>query len=408
MNYTEYFSIAWGSIRSNKLRSSLTLLGIVIGMFAIVSSVTAVRVIDVYFNDTINFLGSTTFSVQKYPAVRFGHLDERIRQRKDITYDQIVVYQRRAQLPIVVSPTDWFPSSVVSFADRETRPNVSVIGSNEGWVINNSYDLKAGRFLTDSDVRFSRSVAVIGSSVSDKLFPDQSPLNKEIRIDGRRFKVIGVLAEKGQAFGQDLDQTVVAPITRMLEIYGSVGRSLSIEIRAPSIELLGATMDEASGILRSIRKVPPGEENDFEVITNESLLTAFTSFTQYLTLGGAGIGLIALLTAGIGIMNIMLVSVTERTKEIGTRKAVGATSRAILRQFLVEAIFLCQVGGIVGILLGILAGNVTALAFGIRPAFPWDWALIGIIGITAIAVIFGVYPAYKAARLNPIDALHYE
>jgi len=408
MNYTEYFSIAWDSIRSNKLRSSLTLLGIVIGVFAIVSSVTAVRVIDVYFNDTINFLGSTTFSVQKYPAVQFGHLDERIRRRRDITYDQITVYRRRAQLPIVASPTDWLGETKISFADRETRPNVSIVGSDEGWVVNNSYDLEGGRFLTDGDVRFARSVAVIGRSVSDKLFPNENPLNKEIRVDGRRFRVVGVLAEKGQAFGQDLDQMVVAPITRLLDIYGSAGRSLSIEIRAPSIELLGATMDEAAGILRSIRKVPPGEENDFEIITNESLLTAFTNFTQYLTLGGLGIGLIALLTAGIGIMNIMLVSVTERTKEIGTRKAVGATNRAILRQFLVETIFLCQVGGIVGILLGVLAGNVTALAFGIRPTFPWDWALIGIAGITVIALIFGVYPAYKAARLNPIDALHYE
>lgn len=408
MNFSEYFSISWDSIRSNKLRSALTLLGIVIGVFAIVSSVTAVRVIDVYFNDTINFLGSTTFSVQKTPGVQFGHLDERIRKRKDITYEQIATYRRRAQLPIVASPTDYFGAVKATYLDRETRPNVSLVGSDEGWIVNNSYDLSAGRFLTDTDVRFSRSVIVLGESVTETLFPNENPLNKEIRLDGRRFKVIGVLAEKGQAFGQDLDQTVIAPITRLLDVYGSNGRSLSIEIRAPSIELLGATMDEASGILRSIRKVRPGEENDFEIVTNESLLTAFTSFTQYLTLGGAGIGLIALLTAGIGIMNIMLVSVTERTREIGTRKAVGATSGAILRQFLMETIFLCQVGGVIGILLGVLAGNATALAFDIRPTFPWDWGLIGIAGITIIALIFGVYPAYKAAKLNPIEALRHE
>jgi putative ABC transport system permease protein len=408
MNFSEYFSVAWDSIRTNKLRSSLTLLGIVIGVFAIVSSVTAVRVIDVYFNDTINFLGSTTFSVQKTPGVQFGHLDERIRRRKDITFDQIVTYQRRAQLPVVASPTDYFGGVTASFSDRETRPNVSLVGSDDGWIVNNSYDLSSGRFLTETDVRFGRAVIVLGQSVAETLFPNESPLNKEIRVDGRRFKVIGVLAEKGQAFGQDLDQTAIAPITRLLDIYGSTGRSLSIEIRAPSIELLGATMDETTGILRAIRKVPPGDENDFEIVTNESLLTAFTSFTQYLTLGGAGIGLIALLTAGIGIMNIMLVSVTERTREIGTRKAVGATNGAILRQFLMEAFFLCQVGGLLGILLGILAGNITALAFGIRPTFPWDWGLIGIGGITLIALIFGVYPAYKAARLNPIDALRHE
>ena len=408
MSFTEYFSIAWASIVSNKLRSSLTLLGIVIGVFAIVSSVTAVRVIDVYFGDTINFLGSTTFSVQKTPAIQLGRLDDRVRRRKDITYDQVMQYRRRASLPLVVSPTDHFANTRVTFGDRETKPDVRVFGSDEAWLVNNSFELAMGRFLTEADTRLSRSVVVLGHSVSQTLFPTESALNKVVRIGGRRFRVVGVMAEKGQAFGENLDELVVAPITKLLEIYGSAGRSISIEIRAPSVELLSATMDETTGILRSIRKVPPIEDNDFEIVTNESLLTTFSSFTKYLTLGGAGIGLIALLTAGIGIMNIMLVSVTERTKEIGTRKAVGATSRAILRQFLIETIFLCQVGGIVGILLGILVGNITALGFGIRPTFPWDWALIGIVGITVIALIFGVYPAYKAAKLNPIEALRYE
>ena len=408
MNFSEYASIAWNSLRANKLRSALTLLGIVIGVFAIVSSVTAVRVIDVYFNDTIKFLGSTTFSVQRTPAVQFGHLDERVRKRKNITLEQVERYKRSARLPVSVSPTDGFGPKKVTFADRETRGNVQLIGSDEGWIVNNSYEIENGRFLTEADVQFSRPVVVLGMTVAELLFPDRNPVGKEVRVEGYRYLVVGVLAGKGSAFGRDLDRLVVAPISRLLDVYGAFDRSLSIEIRAPSIQLLQSTMDEATGLMRTIRKVPPGEENDFEIVTNESLLTAFTSFTQYLTIGGAGIGLIALLAAGIGIMNIMLVSVTERTREIGTRKAVGATRGAILRQFLLEAIFLCQIGGIAGILLGVLGGNVMAIVFDIRPTFPWDWVALGVAGITVVALIFGVYPAYKAARLHPIEALRYE
>lgn len=408
MNGLEYTTIAWDSLRSNKLRSALTLLGIVIGVFAIVSSVTAVRVIDVYFDDTIKFLGATTFSVQRTPAVQLGHMDERIRKRKHITFEQIALYKRDAGLPVTVSPTDWFGAKKVTFESKETRPNVQLVGSDEGWLTNNSFDIEAGRFLTESDVQFARPVVVIGKTVADALFPDRSPIGKEIRIEGYRFRIVGLLAGKGSAFGQDLDRTAVAPISRLLDIYGARGRSLSIEIRAPSVQLLQATMDEAAGLLRTIRKVPPGEENDFEIVTNESLLSAVTSFTKYLTIGGAGIGLITLLTAGIGIMNIMLVSVTERTREIGIRKAVGATRGAILRQFLLEAIILCQIGGVLGIILGVVGGNVMALVFGIAPTFPWDWAALGVAGITVVALIFGVYPAFKAARLHPIDALRYE
>jgi putative ABC transport system permease protein len=408
MNGLEYANVAWNSLRSSKLRSALTLLGIVIGVFAIISSVTAVRVIDVYFTDTMKFLGTTTFSIQRTPAVQLGRRDERIRKRKDITFAQIDFYKRNATLPVAASPTDWFGNKQVTFADRETKRNVQLIGSDEGWVTNNSFEIAGGRFLTDSDIQFARPIAVIGKSVADVLFPDRNPLGKEIRVEGQRYNVVGVLDEKGTAFGQDLDQVVVAPISRLLDIYGSRGRSLSIEVQAPSVQLLQATMDEAAGLLRTARKVPPGEDNDFEIETNQSMLSEFTQFTQYLTVGGAGIGFISLLAAGIGVMNIMLVSVTERTKEIGTRKAVGATRGDILRQFLFEAIILCQIGAVFGIILGALAGNVMALAFEIRPTFPWDWAAIGVAGITIVALIFGVYPATKAARLHPIDALRYE
>ncbi len=401
--------MAWDSLISNKLRSFLTLLGMVIGVFAIIASVTAVNVIEVYFRDTIQFLGSTTFAIHRWPAVRFGPLDERTRNRKKITYEDMLRLRRMAELPVAVSAMDEFAITRVRYDGRETDPNVFVIGSDEHYAINHGYEVAEGRFLTEDDVRFARPVVVLGATVAEKLFPSENPLNKVVRIDGYKFRVIGVLARKGQAFGEDQDRRVVAPITRLLQVYaGRHDGNITIEVRAASVELLQPTIDEVIGLMRIIRKVPPGEPNDFEITTNDSLVKTFTSFTSYLTLGGAGIGLIALLAAGIGIMNIMLVSVKERTREIGIRKAVGATRSDILKQFLLEAVFICEVGGIAGILLGLLGGNVFALYAGISPAFPWFWAVGGLLGVTLIAVIFGVYPAFQAARLNPIEALRYE
>jgi putative ABC transport system permease protein len=244
--------------------------------------------------------------------------------------------------------------------------------------------------------------------VAERLFPHEQAVGKEVRVDGHRFRVVGVMAEKGSFLGESTDNFVWAPVTRLFAIYGDADRDISYDVRAPSPQLLNATVDEVTGLLRTIRRVRPEDENNFEVTTNDALSGPFEAFTGFLTMGGAFIGLIALLAAGVGIMNIMLVSVTERTREIGIRKALGATRRAILSQFLVEAIFLCQIGGLAGILLGVLGGNGMALAFGITPAFPWGWAFGGVLGVTVIALVFGVYPAYKAARLDPIEALRYE
>ena len=405
----EFIRMALGALRGNKLRSFLTLLGMIIGVLAIISSVTAVKVIDVYFNDTINFLGSSSFTIQKTPGVNFGRPDRSIRQRKDITFEQIDRLKERAKLPLAVSASEDFTGqAIVKAGQRETEPNVDLVGSDENYALNSSYNIAEGRFLTDQDVQYGRPVVVIGTTLKETLFPNEVALGKEVRIDGNRYKVIGVTEEKGEAFGDDLDNFALAPITRLFAIYGAADRSLSIGIRAPSSEMMQPTMDEAVGILRSIRKVEPGKDNDFEIITNDSLVDAFTSFTPFLTMAGAGIGFISLLAAGIGIMNIMLVSVTERTKEIGVRKAIGAKSGDILKQFIWEAIFLCQVGGILGILAGAAVGNILAFQFDIRATFPWNWAIGGVLGVTIIALIFGVYPAYKASKLDPIESLRFE
>ncbi|MDZ4700136.1 MAG: ABC transporter permease [Rhodothermales bacterium] len=409
MGFGEAFRMAIDALRANKTRSFLTLVGMIIGVFAIIVSVTAVEVIDVYFKDSMQFLGSSTFNVTRYPQIRVdgGRRDER--NRPNLSYEQIERLSSLMELPVTVSVIEDFHFGAVRYGSRETEPNLVLLGGDQNFLGNFSYELEQGRFLTEQDVQYARGVAVIGKPLADELFPSETPLGKSIRMDGHRYEVVGVLAEKGSFLGFSQDNRIVTPITRLFTLYGSTDRNIgSVSLRVQDPVLLNAAMEEAIGRMRAIRKVPPGEENNFEIATNDTFQGFFDAFTGVLRVGGAGIGLISLFAAGIGIMNIMLVSVTERTREIGIRKSIGARRKDIMRQFLLEAFFLCQIGGLIGILLGALVGNGVALYFDIRAVFPWDWAIIGIVMVTFISLIFGGFPAYKAARLDPIDSLRYE
>jgi putative ABC transport system permease protein len=404
----EAFFMAWDSIRANKLRSALTLLGMVVGVFAIISSVTAVRVIEVYFDESLSMLGSQSFSISRHPTVQ---MDGRGRPgyRPPVTYDQVRRLDEMISIPVTVSPEAWFSMTSVRFQSRETDPNVLLIGSNEYYPLNFGFEIAEGRGLSDQDVQFGRPVVVIGSDVSERLFPNEHPVGKQVIINGSRFQVVGVLSAKGSFLGMNWDRRVIAPITTLFGIYGRPNRNMgSVSIRATSPQAVPAAMDHAIGHMRTIRKVPPGEPNSFEVETNASVRGAFDQFTRVLTLGGAGIGLIALLAAGIGIMNIMLVSVTERTREIGIRKSIGARRRDIMRQFLLEAFFLCQIGGLLGVIAGVGFGNLVAVRFDISAAIPYGWVVIAVVMVTGIALLFGGYPALKAARLHPIESLRFE
>ncbi|GAB5521072.1 MAG: ABC transporter permease [Rhodothermales bacterium] len=409
MGVFEAFRMAWESLRSNKLRSSLTLLGMVIGVFAIMTSVTAVEVIDTYFKDRINFLGSSTFSIARYPGIRTGD-GQRYRNRRPITIDQVDRLKEALTLPVDISVREDFSFGKVEFDDKETEPNTVLYGSDENFLGNYSFELAEGRFLTDQDVHYARPVVVLGSIVAEELFPMQTPLGKTVQMGGQRYQVIGVLEEKGSFLGWNQDRILIAPISYLMGVYGG-GNSrniASISVRARSVNQVPAVMDEIISRFRVIRKVPAGEDNDFELESNNTMQGFFDAFTGTLTIGGAGIGLIALLAAGIGIMNIMLVSVTERTREIGIRKSIGAKKRDIVRQFLLEAFFLCQIGGVIGLMLGAGVGNAVALYFEISAAIPWDWAIGGVVAVTVIALVFGGYPAFKAAGLDPIESLRYE
>jgi len=409
MAYLEAFRMAWEALRSHKMRSSLTLLGMVIGVFAIIVSVTAVKVIDVYFKEKLQFLGSSTFTISQRPPIQMGESDPSIRNRPSITFEQVGRLKRSMNLPVAVSILEDFHMGAVRYGSHETEGNIVLLGTDENMLGNFSYEVEQGRFFSEQDVLYARPVTVLTRKIADELFLNETPLGKQIRMDGHKYEVIGVLKEKGSFLGFSQDDRIFAPISRGFTLYGIPNRNMaSISVRVNNAVLLDAAMEEAIGRMRTIRKVPPGQDNNFEISTNDSMQSIFDAFTGTLTMGGAVIGLIALLAAGIGIMNIMLVSVTERTREIGLRKSVGARRRDIMRQFLLEAFFLCQIGGFLGIILGALVGNFVAVYFEISSAFPVGWAIGAVLMVTVISLVFGGYPAFKAARLSPIDSLRHE
>lgn len=407
MHIKETTQQAYDSLKANKLRSFLTLLALVIGVFSVIVSTTAVAVLDNFFKNTMSMMGSDVILVTRTPAVQMGSLSDDVRNRKYIDFETAERLDDLMDLGESMSPDEGFGVTQISFGEEETEPNVGVRGSNENYLLNNSYELEDGRNFTRDDVQYGRNVVILGKDVQNDLFKNQYPIGKEIRFGGKPYTVIGILESKGQIFGQSFDNFVLIPYTTAINAYGA-NRNISIQVRAPEINFIEETVEEITGILRVIRKVSPGEDNSFEISTNESLSGTFDAFTGALYIGGFAIGFITLLGAGIGVMNIMLVSVSERTREIGVRKAVGATRKAIVSQFLMEAIFICQIGGVIGMILGIGVGNLMAVWIETEAVIPL-WSVIGgFVGMLVIGIVFGVYPAFKASKLDPIESLRYE
>jgi putative ABC transport system permease protein len=399
--------MALAAIRANKLRSILTLLGIVVGVFSIIAVMTALQVLQNSIESGLSQLGAHTFQIQKMPVMSGREKWLKALKRKDITQMQAQRLKERMILAGLFSVEAWGDVQTVQSGSIKTNPNVGVVGEEPIGVATNNWIVKEGRSLSENDVQNSAYVAILGDDVARKVFPHGSAVGSIARIGNNRYTVIGVFEPKGNAMGGNSDNFVVLPLSTFLQEYGKK-RSLNIMIQAKNAETYEECMEEARNNLRTIRKVPPGDEDDFTLFSNDSLISTFNDFTIYVKLGVGFISFISLLAAGVGIMNIMLVSVTERTKEIGIRKAIGARRANILGQFIVEAVVLCQIGGIFGIIIGILGGNIAAVAFHMPAVFPVDWALIGFAITTMVGVIFGVYPAWKASNLDPIEALRFE
>jgi len=404
----ESLYMVWDSIKANKLRTFLTLLGVVVGVFSIIVVMTGIRVLQNSMEETLSFLGTNTFQVTKRPSVIIGGAHwAKYRNRKDITYEQALYVAKNATLPEAVAIEGWSGPKIVQFRDVKTNPNVFVYGETPEGFATNNWVVQDGRAIFEDDVEFSRFIVVLGANVTKKLFPNVDPIGKDVKIDGYTFKVVGVLKEKGGLFGSGFDNIVIIPLSTFLNLYGK-NRNLTILVKAKSRELYNETVEEIVALLRKIRKVPPGQENDFEIESNETLIKQFNDLTFAVKVGALVVSMIALVAAGVGIMNIMLVSVTERTREIGIRKAVGATKRNILTQFLLESFLLSQFGGMIGIILGIVGGNVLAFILKVKPIIPYDWVVIGFLICAFVGMIFGVYPAWKAASVDPVESLRYE
>jgi putative ABC transport system permease protein len=404
----ESIAMAVAALKANKLRASLTLLGVVIGVFSFIGVMTGISVLQDSIESGFNVLGSNTLLVQKFPAISTGPESRmRYRNRKDITIEHGMYVRENSRLAQHVNVQANDHGGVIQYRNRKTNPNVQVVGSTPEIVYTQNRDMESGRIYSEQELLYARNVVVLGAEVARLLFPNEDPLGKSVRISGMPMRVIGLVEPKGGMFGSNADNFVLLPLTTFTKTFGKA-RWVNIQAKAADQSSYDVMTDEIIGLLRTVRRVPPGAENDFEIVSNESLISEVNNLTFLIRAGTGAISAIALLAAGIGIMNIMLVSVSERTREIGVRKAIGATKRTILTQFLIEAMVICQIGGLLGIALGLGGGNILALMLEIPPVLPIGWALLGLAVTSLIGIVFGVYPAWKASNLDPIEALRYE
>lgn len=406
----ESISMAITAISAHKLRSALTLLGVLIGVFSIIVVMTAMRVLKHNIETNISRLGTQTFAVSRTPSTTFGNSSdwEKYWRRERLTLDQSKKVAAKATLAASVGIEGNFWRGQISTRFAKTAPASRLFGETPGSFPARNWNIDEGRALSDNDVDDARDVCVLGSALAKSVFPYGSAIGEDIKINGYKYQVIGVLAPNGNSLGGNQDNFAIVPITTALNRYGRWWNDLTILVMASDANSYDDCMEQVRGILRGIRKVPPGKEDDFEIFSNDSLISQFRSFSRVGSIAAAVVSSIALLAAGVGIMNIMLVSVTERTREIGVRRAIGAKKRNIMAQFVMEAIVLCEVGGIIGVVLGVLGGNIFAWFMKVPPAIPVDWIVLGLLICSVVGVVFGSYPAYKAANLDPIESLRYE
>jgi len=405
----ENIRIALNALRSNKVRTYITVLIIALGITCLVGILTASDSIKEKLRSEFTNMGANTFTIQNR-GMRVHRGGERAKDYKNISFKEAMQFREDFNFPAVVSVSIFASgSSTIKYKSEKTNPNIPVVGIDENYLVTSGFNIGRGRNFSAQEIMMNRNLAIIGSSLAAKLFKkNEDPIDKVITVGSGRYKIIGVLEEKGSSIGSTGDNICLLPLTNVRQYFSRPGMSYSISVMPNNSNLLDIATGEAEGTFRIVRKLDVREESNFEINKSDNLVEMFIENMQYVSLAVTIIGIITLFGAAIGLMNIMLVSVTERTREIGTRKAIGAKAGTIKQQFLFEAIVIGQFGGLLGIILGILVGNLVSMIIEGPFIIPWLWIMLGVALCFIVSLASGYFPAVKAARLDPIIALHYE
>lgn len=406
----ENIRVALRAIGTQRLRASLTVLIIAIGIMALVGILTAIDAIKTKINEDFSDMGANTFTLlEKRIDVRRRE-GEQVKDYPRIDDQDAERFKNSYDFPATVSRSvNATGQARASYRSRKTDPNVEVQGGDLDYLETSGHRIARGRNFSAQEMEQGRSVLIMGHSIRDELFPPSvNPIGKKILLGDRKYRVIGVLEERGSTMGFSGDSRCIIPISTVEQEYGSDELSYEINVQTSHPDELEPAVQEAIGEFRRIRGDVPGKASSFDVTMSDDLADRLIGQLQFITITATVIGVVTLIGAAIGLMNIMLVSVTERTREIGTRKALGADQRKIRGQFLIESILIGQMGGLMGILLGVLAGNLVSYLFGGSLVLPWDWMIGGVLLCLLVGMVSGYYPAQKAARLDPIEALRYE
>jgi putative ABC transport system permease protein len=407
----ENISIAFDSIKANRVRAIITMLIISIGIMALVGILSATDAIKNGINNNFTSMGANTFTIRNADInIRVGRKGKKAKTFEPITYKEALRFKNEFNYPVLVSVSTLASfNGRLKYAGKKTNPNVQVFGSDENYILTAGYEIEKGRNFTSTEINGGNNLIIIGKEIESMLFPkSMNAVDKTIKLGAMPYKITGVLKTKGNGAGFGGDKICIIPLNNARQYFGKPDMSFTINVLTRNSSLLDALLYEATGAFRNIRKLKTDAPEDFDVVKSDNLASLLIGNLKKVTGGATVIGLITLLGAAIGLMNIMLVSVTERTKEIGIRKAMGATKKIILNQFLIESIVICISGGLIGILFGIIIGNAISFALNTGFFIPWFWIITGVIICIAVGLLSGYIPARRASKLDPIESLRFE